>query len=95
LNRTKNRTPDDMLSNNGFCLCSISAVHVTIFSNGSKFHPVSNFTGLHALTLAAHSYALLFLVHHALSITSLTHFYSNQWRRHTGSSTYKNTYFVL
>ena len=29
------------------------------FSTGGKFRPVSNFTELHALTLAAHSYALL------------------------------------
>ena len=35
------------------------AVHVTIFSTGSKFRPVSNFTELHALTLATRSYALL------------------------------------
>ena len=33
--------------------------HATIFSTGSKFWPVSNFTELHALTLATHSYALL------------------------------------
>ena len=32
---------------------------VTIFSTGGKFRPVSNFTQLHALTLAARSYALL------------------------------------
>ena len=36
-----------------------SAVGVTIFSIGGKFRPVSNFTELHALTLAVHSYALL------------------------------------
>ena len=30
-----------------------------IFSTGGKFWPVSNFTELHALTLAAHFYALL------------------------------------
>ena len=34
-------------------------VYVTIFSTGGKFRPVSNFTELHALTPAAHSYALL------------------------------------
>ena len=33
-------------------------VHVTIFSAGSKFRPVSNFTDLLALTLTARSYAL-------------------------------------
>ena len=38
---------------------SACAVHVTIFSSGGKFWPVSNFTELHTLTLAAHSYALL------------------------------------
>ena len=32
---------------------------VTIFSAGGKFRPVLNFTQLHALTLAACSYALL------------------------------------
>ena len=35
------------------------AVRVTIFSTGGKFRLVSNFTDLHALTLAARSYALL------------------------------------
>ena len=35
------------------------AVCVTIFSTGRKFHPVSIFTLLHALTLVACSYALL------------------------------------
>ena len=34
-------------------------VHVTIFSTGRKLHPVSNFTELHVLTLAACSYLLL------------------------------------
>ena len=34
-------------------------VHVTNFSTGGKFRPVSNFAELHALTLAARSYALL------------------------------------
>ena len=33
-------------------------VRVTIFSTGSKFRPVSNFTELNNLTLAARSYAL-------------------------------------
>ena len=36
-----------------------SAVCATNFSTGGKFCPVSNCTELHALTLAAHSYALL------------------------------------
>ena len=35
------------------------AASVTIFSTGGKFQPVSNFTLLHALTLAARSYVLL------------------------------------
>ena len=34
-------------------------VRVTIFSTGGKFRPVSNFTELHTLTLAARSYTLL------------------------------------
>ena len=37
-------------------------IRVAIFSNGGEFRPVSNFTELHALTLAAHSYAFLFVV---------------------------------
>ena len=36
------------------------AVRVTIFSPGSKFRPVLDFTLLQALTLAARSYALLY-----------------------------------
>ena len=35
------------------------AVHVTIIGTGSEFRPVSNFTELHTLTLAARFYALL------------------------------------
>ena len=35
------------------------AARVTIFSTGSKFRPVSNFTLLHALTLVARPYVLL------------------------------------
>ena len=34
-------------------------VRVNIFSTGSKFHPVSNFTEFYVLTLATCSYALL------------------------------------
>ena len=37
-------------------------LHVTIFSTGGKFQQGSNFTELHALTQAAHSYALLLYV---------------------------------
>ena len=37
----------------------VCTVCVTIFSTGSKFQLVSNFTELHALSLAAQSYALL------------------------------------
>ena len=39
------------------------AVRVTIFITGGKVRPVSNFMELHALTLAARSYALLMLVY--------------------------------
>ena len=38
---------------------SACAVHVTIFSTASKFRLVSNFTELHVLAPAAHSYVLL------------------------------------
>ena len=47
------------------CLATMAYVNaactvcVTIFSTGGKFQPVSNFTQLHALPLAARSYALL------------------------------------
>ena len=51
----RNRALGHMLSNNGLCL-HVAAVCVTIFSTGSKFRPVSDFTELHALTLAAHSH---------------------------------------
>ena len=37
----------------------VCAVRVTIFSTSGKFQPVSNFTELHALTLAARCYVLL------------------------------------
>ena len=37
-------------------------VCVTIFHIGIKFRPVSNFTELHAVIQAAHSYALLLCV---------------------------------
>ena len=47
-------------------------VRVTIYSTGGKFHLVSNFTKLHALTLAACSYALLYYVR-----PSLVHLPSN------------------
>ena len=46
-----------------------STYYVTIFSNGSKFWPVSNFRVLHALAQAAHSYVLLLKV----SIVYLTY----------------------
>ena len=49
-----------MLSNNGSCLHMRScAVRVTTFSNSSIILPGFKFTKLHALTLAARSYALL------------------------------------
>ena len=41
-------------------MCSCT-VRVTIFSNGSMIHTSFKFTELHALTLAACSYALLVL----------------------------------
>ena len=47
-----------MLSNNGLCYAAC-AVHVTIFSIGSKVQLVSEFMELHILTQATHSYALL------------------------------------
>ena len=43
-------------------ICAAFTVCVIIFSTGRKFQPVSNFSELHALSLATHSYALL-LVH--------------------------------
>ena len=43
-------------------VCAAFTVCVIIFSTGGKFRLVSNFSELHALSLAAHSYALL-LVH--------------------------------
>ena len=52
LNHAKNRTSGHMLSNNGLCQCSMR-------STCYYFSPISNLTELHALTLAAHSYALL------------------------------------
>ena len=48
-------------------------VGVTIFSTGAKFRPVSNFTKLHASTLAARSYALLLLLlHHTRTVVELS-----------------------
>ena len=44
-------------------MCSC-AVHVTIYSAGGKFQPVSNFTELHALTQAPRSYVLLMAILH-------------------------------
>ena len=60
------RTPSHVLSNNGLCLLSNNGscvymrscrVRVTNFSVGGKFHLLSNFTEIHAPTLAL--YALL------------------------------------
>ena len=54
LNRTKNRTPSHVLSNNGLCQHSVHrACYHFFFSTGSIFSPILNFTELHALTLAA------------------------------------------
>ena len=41
------------------CMHAACRVHVIIFSTGGKFQPVSNLMELHALTLAARSYAHL------------------------------------
>ena len=43
------------------CLATMPYVYARLlfFSTGGKFQLVSSFTELHALTLAAHSYALL------------------------------------
>ena len=46
-----------MLSNN---VNAARPVRVTIFSTGGKFLQVSNFMEVHALTLAACSYALVY-----------------------------------
>ena len=43
LNRTENRTPSHVLSNNVFCLRTAAQYVLTIFSTRSKFHPVLNF----------------------------------------------------
>ena len=51
-----------MVSNNDYCLhiaAQYCTVHVTIFSTGGKFQPVSNFTELHVFTQATRSCALL------------------------------------
>ena len=45
-------------SNNSLCLYTTQYM-LLYFSTGSTFQPVSNFTGLHGLTQAAHSCALL------------------------------------
>ena len=58
VNYTKNRTSSHMLSNNSFMYSSMPST-CCYFSTGSKFWPFSNFTELHALTLATHSYAFL------------------------------------
>ena len=50
-------------SNSGFCYAAC-AVRFTIRSTDGKFHPVSNLQSLHALTLAAHSYAFFILAIH-------------------------------
>ena len=61
-----------MLSNNGLCLPA-SAQYVLLFL---IIRPVSNFTELHALTLAARSYVLLVYsvrhCHHHVVITQLS-----------------------
>ena len=53
-----------------------AAQYVTIFSTGGKLRPVSNFTELHALTQAAHSYVLFTLIYSLFPETFLdTNFY--------------------
>ena len=47
------------------------AVRATLSSTGDKFRPVSNFTELHALTLAARSYTLLVPVIEVLTVMLL------------------------
>ena len=61
LNCTKNRTLCHVLATMAY-VYTACAVHVTIFSTTGKFRPISNFMELHALTLAARSYALLIAV---------------------------------
>ena len=66
LNRTKNRTlVTCVLSNINKMAYFYAAcvVRVTIFSTEGKFHPVSNFTYLYALTQVARSYALLMRIY--------------------------------
>ena len=80
-----------MLSNNGLYLCSMRST-CYYFSTGSKFQSVSNFTELHALTLAAHSYAVLifccalngkYSTLYTNSIVSLIFHYPNApWSQH-------------
>ena len=41
------------------CVYAACPVQIATFNTGDKFRPVSNFTELHALTQAVHSYALL------------------------------------
>ena len=57
-NCTKNTKPVTCLATMPYVYAACP-VCITIFSTGGKFRPVPNFTELHALTLAAHSYALL------------------------------------
>ena len=48
-------------------------VHITIFSTGGKFQPVSNFMELHALTLAAQSYVVYKKVKHLEEVAPQLH----------------------
>lgn len=57
LNCIENRIPGHMMA----YVYAACPIHVIILSIGSKLQPVSNFTELHALTLAARSYALLYV----------------------------------
>ena len=56
---TKNRTPGMCLATTAYIFVMLH-IHVPIFCNSSIIPTGFKFTELHALTLAAHSYALLF-----------------------------------
>ena len=53
MNRSKNKTPSHMLSNNCFSKFMQHVHYVLLFlvQHGGKFRPVSNFTELHDVTL--------------------------------------------
>ena len=59
MNPTENRTPGHKRRLGSPYINTAWAIRVTVFSTAGNFRPVSNFMELHALTLAARSYALL------------------------------------